>query len=64
MFLLRLGRDVDIVVRGARAGGRGAAPGRIHVRATVGRRPPAAAALAEAGAEFRTPRNRTLLIGP
>jgi predicted XRE-type DNA-binding protein len=50
-LLLRLGRDVDIVVRGARAGGRGTALGRIHVRATAGRRAPAAAPLAEAGAQ-------------
>jgi predicted XRE-type DNA-binding protein len=51
VFLLRLGRDVDIVVRGARAGGRGTAPGRINVRATTGRRAPATEPLAEAGAQ-------------
>jgi hypothetical protein len=48
--IIRLGRDVDILVRGAHAGGRGTASGRIHVRATTGRRAPAAAPLVEAGA--------------
>jgi len=51
VFLLRLGRDVDIVVRGVPGGGRGTAPGRIHVRATTGRRAPAAAPMAETGAQ-------------
>ncbi len=51
VFLLRLGRDVDIVVRGAPPGGRGTAPGRIHVRATAGSRAPATEPLAKAGAQ-------------
>ena len=51
MFLLRLGRDVDIVVRGARAGGRGTVPGRIYVRVTAGRRVPATAPFEEMGAQ-------------
>jgi predicted XRE-type DNA-binding protein len=37
VFLLRLGRDVDIVVREAPSGGRGTARGRIHVRAEADR---------------------------
>lgn len=37
VFLLRLGRDVDIVVRGP-ASGRGTLPGRMKVRATTARR--------------------------
>ena len=38
LFLLRLGRDVDIVVRAAQGSGRGTAPGRIVVRSAAGRR--------------------------
>jgi predicted XRE-type DNA-binding protein len=49
VLLLRLGRDVDVVVRGARAGSRGTTPGRFHVRATPGRRAPAAAPFDQAG---------------
>jgi predicted XRE-type DNA-binding protein len=37
VFLLQLGRDVDIVVRGP-ASGRGTLPGRVKVRAAAARR--------------------------
>ncbi len=49
LFLLRLGRDVEIVVRGAPLG-RGSLPGRIQVRAATGRHPTAATAAVAASA--------------
>jgi predicted XRE-type DNA-binding protein len=53
VFLLRLGRDVDIVVWGAPVGGRGTAPGRIHVWVRTSTKRGGAAGQGSAGSGVR-----------